>query len=657
MLSAKRLLLSAALIVILLAMALGWGLPAWKRHVVARQDDQLYQRAVAQLSRGEPVAALASIDQRANRASTQPSPGDRWVILETAAAVQTRSLTRLSSLLQRAPKVVLGNEEACLLLARGFLHARDQQEFDKVYSGWATNSAQAPRWLVLEVDGLLLHGKADLAMARLLSTNYPGAADVPRLTRLATLVARTNLTAGWNLLADANRRDPRSPDVRLFRAQILESLGKHPLARVEYVAAHLTDPGNPWLVDQLAEFYRRRGNPAAAVDLWARSLATVPTDFIALKWAFWSRVAVAGTNQPSFTLPQSALADLANHVRHLPAGQFLDEGVLQMHPAAERLANARPEFFWLPLVENLRQHRAEPALDLLRRNRFRNTSWAPELEWALIRLLSFRQLKTLNPPDLFGLPAGLDLTNRHAFFAELEAIAQQQKLGDPLPQATTRFLESDEAIALAFVAAGWLNTGLAMVADPLNPGNLTPEQAYTWAQALRYARGGKAARAFLEGQTRSPILDLLRGELYLSEGDTANVEPWLAGLRNRVDPTGRRALWLLATLALERGDWEAARQLVAQSSEFAATITGRELLARIQFASGDRDAAAREYARIAADSPDSMEARAFLAREAFTQKDWPTARRLTEEMLALRPDEIQLRANLLAIDEAEAATR
>ncbi|MCB1127496.1 MAG: hypothetical protein KDM81_13465, partial [Verrucomicrobiae bacterium] len=389
----------------------------------------------------------------------------------------------------------------------------------------------------------------------------------------------------------------------------------------------------------------------------AQSLTNNPVDFIALKWAFWRRVTAGETSVPELDDLAGTLAPLVHRILALPADRFWDDEVAMFPGVTDRLLRSRQEVFWLRLLEALRRQEFPEALDLLRHHPFTLHSWAPELERALLRLLALRQLDTLNPVGLPPFPPDRSLTNLHSFFARLEsAAAAETPATEGAPRART-FWDRPQAVALTWVAAGWLRAGLHLVPDPVHPGELEPADAYTWAQALRYSEGPEPALAFLQarpaGSVRSPELTLLQGELLLAVGRLEEAVALLEPLATGEFTAGIHAAWLLGTLAVDQSQPARAAAVLDANPAFAASVPGRELAARVALLNQDTNTARTLYTELAADS---IEGRMFRAREAFAQADWASARQLIEDLLVDVPDSIQLRSDLETIRQAEAGT-
>ena len=154
------------------------------------------------------------------------------------------------------------DEAASQLVARTFLHSRRSKDRPEFAS---TGGPTALPWMPWDGSPWMPMRSSSKESERRQSVfcspgDFPAPRMFPRLVRLALATSGSNLTTSWNYLADAAQLDPRNTEVRSFRAQILEQIGKDELARVEYVAAHVAEPQNPLLRDQLAEFYRRQGN-------------------------------------------------------------------------------------------------------------------------------------------------------------------------------------------------------------------------------------------------------------------------------------------------------------------------------------------------------------------------------------------------------------
>ncbi|MBL9174371.1 MAG: hypothetical protein JNL10_12605 [Verrucomicrobiales bacterium] len=640
-------LLAAALV----AIAVGaLGFRSWRDHVIRVRDESAFKAARRALEEHRATDALAIF--QAQDHSRSPLP---WGDIELAAYAGTRQLPRLIALYENSPDRVLRDEAASQLVARTFLHSRRPKDRARIREHWRTNgaSADAAGWFALDADALFLEGKPKEALRLLQSRRFPGADDVPRLVRLALATAGKDLTTSWNHLADAARLDPRNTEVRSFRAQILEQIDKPELARVEYVAAHVADPRNPLLRDQLAEYYRRQGNLDLALTTWEAALPAPSLDYLWLKARFWQRMVRPPEGSAPGKVPPGSLAPLVEFLGDLEPSQFWDAADLKLPPGGRRFGRDRQEVFWLQLAGHLQARQDKAAFELLSFQRSANASWDPDLERALGRLLSFRLQRTLNPSGVSMPGSGRKLEDLPPYFRELETLARQERDGGrawkPSPDTTT-FLLGDSAEGAAFLAAGWREAALRLLPDspaPGSPGWLD----YGFAQALRYNRSPQKALDFISGRPASPSLDVLRAELLIATGRPEEGLRVLAPISTQDSAEGFRAAWLLAMADLERKNPPGARQRVTAQPRLAHSPTGVEILAKAALAEGSKNEASRLYRQIATQS---VEARSFLAHEAFAQKDWDAARRWTTELIALMPDQLQLRENLEQIRRASA---
>lgn len=619
---------------------------AWRKAVMARLEEQAFSRATLLVKAGAPLGALACIDE-------EPRSDLRlaWSKLEFEAMVAARHIPRLVSAYGRDPKRVLAHEEASLLVARALVAARQRDGFTQLRDHWRGRELRQEWWLALDADLLGFDGKPREAEALLRSRKFEGEPESTRLVRLALLAAGRSLQESWALLDRAYELAPRNPEIRSFRAQILESINKSAQARVEYVSAHVADPKNPLLRDDLAEFYRRQGDYDLALRTWRDALALPAPDFIAVKEAFWSRLIQSGATPASRSKVQGSLAPLAEFINTLPSGCMWDAEAFGRLPQGERFARERAEVFWLQLIELLRTGGEKEATALLRENRFRDRSWRPDLETALSRILHFRRQGSLAALGVASTPGA---TNSHPFFQELERLSKAERVGGKatsVPADLTAFLNSGNAFAAAFLAAGWREAALSL-APPRVAEPVPIWFAYGWAQCLRYNRGNRIALESLSGQPSADEIIGLRGELMWAEKRLPEAFAELESIATHDSDSGQRAAWLLALGFIESNDLNRARRVIQGQRRLALSASGRALLARIALLSGSAGEAERMYQAIA---DESIEAGTFSARRAFERREWDAARRHTEALMKRLPDELQLRENLLAIDNAQRA--
>ena len=131
-----------------------FGLRAWRKHVVARQDTVAYQAATNALATGRFSDAYAIQSARI----PTPSP-HAWGQVELDALVGLRQLPKLVALYERTPDRILANEDASILVARAYLHARKPKELAELRARWAGRDKESLSWFLLDADNLLITEK------------------------------------------------------------------------------------------------------------------------------------------------------------------------------------------------------------------------------------------------------------------------------------------------------------------------------------------------------------------------------------------------------------------------------------------------------------------------------------------------------------------
>lgn len=611
--------------------------------MVDGQRERAVQKVDSLIAEGRWLEARGAVRAFWSSFGRDLSPGEskQWRRMDFRISEESGDLARLVWLQQQSPDIAREMESVCLLLVRTFAAAGQPEEAVKLREDWRGREAQPHLWMALDVDLLLAQGEHEEALALLRSQKFPGTSDVGRLLRLSFLNPKPD--GAWAELTVAWRADPTNPDVRSFRAQLLERAGAVQDARIEYVAALVANPEDPVRRDQLAEFYRRHGSNAAALQTWRDGLAPTAPDFLWLRVLFWQRL-WQGTGS---ALPEASLGNwtaLIGGLTKLSHDRFWHDGL--MSPAELRLASGRPEVEWLQLLELIRAGETKEAQ--LHLERFSDTAEAlAPVAWATIRSVLRWQLREL-APQYGEMPVAVSGTQAHALIDELRAWP-----GEGLSEETKRLLSGTRAWPALMLALGWSEAALKMVdgtelsQDPSLPSWVH----YGFAVALRQNRDAKAALAYLSNAPKVPYLELLTAEMKWSAGASA-ADSGLAALAKGEGAVGYRAAWLLALQALELGEWSQARDWINGQSELRQSLSGREMVARAALMSGDEAGAGRLYEGLGLES---LEAGMFLARRAFAEGRWQDAHDITEQLLARFPGELELRGNLEKIAQAEAA--
>jgi predicted Zn-dependent protease len=613
-----------------------WAVLQWRESVIAQQDEKARELATAHLAEGRAQAAVDMIRQ-------QPRPFRHadWQDLELRAFTETRAVSGLDRLYRQHPEILLHSEDGSLLLLRAWLAEGDSFSYEHLRSTWRGHENDPARWILLDADLMLKKGQRDEAKALLQQESLTGRNEAGRLLRLALLTATEDLPTAWTYLSLADQADPKNPEIHSARAQILEAAGRTANARVEYVSAVLSDPSNPLLRDQLAEFYRRKGNLDTAIKTWQDALPGASTDSMWVKALFWSKVVQPVQSPLPDEPPEGPHAALIGLLRTTPSDRFYNFDRNDSY----RLINSRPEAVWLGLLDYLKKDEELAARSLLESSSLAAYLLQPDLDTALRQILTFRRTAILpgwNPRDKTK-PGSVRC---HAFFTELKT------LGDApggASEKTMTLIQGPFAFSAACLAAGWREAGLVLWGGRPLTGDLPEWYIYALAQSLRYNRGPQDAAELLSSIPSTPLLEMLSAELLLQQAQYDDGCQKLHPLISRADEIGFRAAWLLAITRMEQGRTIDVPAILKQQPALENSVTGRELKARLALADGQIDQAETLYRALA---NESVEARVWLARRAVEKKNWDEARKLTQELLALMPDEMALRRSLVEIDAA-----
>lgn len=636
------------LILACLAIAGGAGFRVWRLKTAGRRELAALIEARALLNAGKPAEALALADTYSGR-SKDPS----WPRLQVHAVTQLQDLPRLALLFDRYPEEVLKDESASVLLARGFLQANMAPQLDRVRSAWRGHEHQVEAWRLLDADLLLLTGDIRKAekLLRVGQTNV--VTDAARLVRLALVTADRDLAGAAKLLDQAVALQPTNSIARWSRGEILERMGQLRLARVEYVSALASAPGNSYWRDQLAEFYLRSHNHDLALDTWSEAPAKPVPDYIQLKVRFFQRVVRPSPEISSGGTTPGELERLVQLLDGVKPGRFFDSDAFKRLPYASTYAAQRPEVFWLRVLDALQTGNEAAALDLLMTEPPKLQSWDPDLAGALLRVLYFRRKQSLNPSGV-AFTTSWGETNRPPLFALLERAAREE-LAAPDHRAKVSpdfiaLLKGSNIFSQIFLTSGWREASIQLRrsahVEPGEPDSLSA----AYAEALRLNRNPHAALDYLGNGALPIATTLVRAQLLVEVGRRDEAIAQLRGMAKHSSSAGVRAASLLAVDATDRKDYDLARRYVSEQPLLAQSDLGKEILARVALAD-NRAAEAEAIYRAIANT--SVEAKTWLARKAFSEGKREEARRIINESLALLPDSPQLRESLAVIDRTE----
>lgn len=619
----RWILVLAGLLVVLGAAAFFWHKAATERRVMGTMSV-----ARGLLEKGRPQEALVLFQ------ATKPPDADSasraaWFDLEVAIALANRQFEMLGRLCDRDPAGFARNPEAVAWIERIDMTrgGRAPAEGAGSTGAAAPTASNAP---LIGADKAILAGDPAAAKKVLESVKLEGNDEVNRLTRLALLEAG-NQDKAWELINQAYAIDPKNADVRTFAGNILEEKGAVDLARRDYVAAVVSEPANPRARDNLAEFYIRQGMLPQAVKTW---LETPPSDIAGifyLKAWFWNRVGL-GNLPPA---DPAAMGKLVATLASLPAGDFWSTTLNDVVTKSPLLAD-REETLWLRVLEELREGQDSAALRLLLGAQPEQTAHHAVLRASMQFLLEVRM--------------GVDANSR------IE-IPDGRKQGHPFWQWLADNKSHPEALRLPWViptllcVSGWPRAGV----DVCKPEALAdaPEwSAYALARSAQIVGDNARLKSFLAAiACDSPAMKVLRAEAAWTDNRGEDGRVILEGLLGQPD-AGYRAAFLLSMYYLNRSKPTDVRRVIALQPDFAASVAGREFLARAALGEGRDDEALAIYETLGDTSDD---ARIYLSRRAFQAKDWDRAETLVRSLIADHPNEPAFLDNLNKIVEAKKA--
>ena len=615
------------------------------------------------LNNSKPEEALEIIKEYSGSIDNHTENGKQWLDLLIRASEATLNFSQLVVLYEYYPQSFDSHEKASMIVGEIFINTSKFKEYQTLRDNWKGRETKPETWFVLDGDKLFLEGKRKEAIDFLNSKTFPGKADTARLVRLALMYSYEEPNKAWDYLNQAYQKDPENPEIRSYRAKLLETYGKNNLALIEYLAAIQTDPKNVYLRDQLAEFYLRQKQYPQALMVWLESLKPPSLDAIWVKTFFWSRMVIpVNIDWHAEKIPEGKYAPLAIYLVGLKPDQYWNEKAFDQLADGNTYLKTVQVTFWLRLVDALQRDDERAAAELLQYNPFQTVSWNAELETALTRILNYRKtgkfasdaadhavtFEDAKSPT----QAPTDKKFSHIFFSQLDQLANQK--GTPeVPQDLQDLLKGKEAFAAAFLAAGWNEAALALHQMAVLPNDYPDWVSVLITQAYRLNKSNELALKFALAQKETPALSLIIGELMISNKDLDAALEKLTPLTKVEGEVGYTASWLVGLIYIDKGQYDQAKSTINAQTTLSKDVLGKEMLARISLLEGNTAAAEGIYNSI---STTSSEAKSYLAKKAFEQKDWKKARELTEELLRDYPTNPLLQQNLTKIIEEQGKT-
>lgn len=624
-------------------------LKVWQTTAVESPERDMLKAQIL-LSKSKPYEALLVIKKHEDKVNNQTSDGKRWLELLITASEETPSPSQLQVIYEYFPEEFENREKAALIIANNYLHNNNFEGFEMLRLKWQGREKIQDSWLVLDADKLMMEGKRKDAEELLSSQSFLGKTDAKRLVRLALLSYNKYPKQSWDYLAEALLKDPRNPDIHVYRAKILEAAEMPYIAFSEYIAAVQSSGDNPTYRDYLAEFLTRYQDYPQALEVWSAGLNSYTSSEIWMKAWFWSKVAYpTAFNWKTSELPSDGLQPVLRYLVKLKPSEFWDAKEFSGLSDARTYAKNLQSLYWLQLLQDLKEGQDLSALNLLERQPFAATSWNPPLEKALKRILQYRLHGTFAVESLNSEMYVKDASPSIPFFYELEDLAHQEEIQGAafqVPPSMQALLTSQEVYSAALLAAGWKEAGITLHTLKVLPEAFPSWVALSIVQGLQLVQGIPQALEFARQQTNTPEMDLLIAQLLVEEGKLDEGLQVATSLVKDDSIIGVNASLLISLIYIEKKEYTNARNAIHVQPRLENEIAGREILARIALLQEDYDEADRLYKSLAGFSP---EAKAYFARKAMDKKDWSSARLLTEELIVQYPTNLALRQSLQTI--------
>jgi Tetratricopeptide repeat len=632
--------------------------------VLSNNPDEDYDKALSLINNGKPLKAIQIIKKYRGAIEKGTDNGNRWLDLFVKASVEIPDIRQLMILYQYRPEIFNTNEEASMMVAEAYLITGKMEEFHKIRDTWKGRETKTNDWLNIDADYFILDGKRDQAIELLSKQSFEGKDDIDRLLRLSLLNINDNPKKSWDYLVEANQKDPSNATILSYRARLLEATGQVALALSEYIAASAADPDNLALRDQLGEFFIRHKRYHQAVQVYEESLKSLePIDSILLKAIFLGKVIEPfDVEITSDDIPDGKINKLINFINNLKQYQFWNEETFSEIPNHQKYLDTQQVTWWLRLLSAIQNNNLTEAEELLQYNRFQDIAWSPEVSLALKRILNFQLNNTLSLENSPFTITSLEKKSgeesnqwKVGYFSQLNNLAEEQQINPDfeMPEDIHNLLSSPIAFSSALLAIGWDEAALSMQSTKIIPENFPEWVAYGFTQAFRKNKGDMQALEFATLQHQTPPIELLTGEIMLSQNNRDAAINQFERLISDDEKVGVRAAWLLSLVYLNDGDYVKAKEIINQNEKFSQSALGIEALARVALLEEDFPLADKLYKSI---EEQSAEAKSYLARQAYQEKNWDRARVLTIELLKEYPNSMVLRQNLLRIMEAQKDT-
>ncbi|WP_372364697.1 hypothetical protein [Candidatus Uabimicrobium sp. HlEnr_7] len=598
----------------------------WRDSVIVKQEKYRYHKAQQFYQEKDFRKSLIVAYTYKKILGKDKYRNSKWQHLEIKILQKLRNIPRLAFLYEQNPGLFLQYEQASIWVTRAFIESKLWKKHQKIAKQWRDKKTLTLQWFLLEIDALIKKQQQQKAREKLLSYSEKSPTHAEIWTRLALLeMEKNNLQKAWQYLENGYNYDSKNSDLRSFRGQILESLGKIKEARVEYVAAYLSDAKNPLAVDQLSEFYIRQDNYLAAINTWKNVDKNAPV-YIFQKLAFYQKIAV------DKKIKLDIDDDIVKTIIKLPKQIFWNKECSQIMTKHKNVY-----LYWLRTLNLIKNRQYDEALQWLQKNRTEN--FKPQLQNNLHRLLFYQKYQGFTQGGIAFLEVN-DRTSCCELCHSLDDKAKRERmqLSPGNNKEMLEFIKSPNAFAAQLLCFNWLEAAVSLHQE-LSNDDIPEWYARRIMHAMSIVRSKESAIDFAKKYPKMTSVQLLKAEILISIN---NIASGLSILKNLASKE-QRAAWLLSLYHLQQRKYKLAEKYLHLHKSFFTSVLGQEIQARIFIFQGNKQKAEHIYVNIATKS---VEAKVFLAKEAFARRDWEEAEKWTQILQQEFPEQTKFSENM-----------
>lgn len=592
------------------------------------------------LHRQHPLKALQILSQLPLNPSIDPQIEQERLRLTLNAAALLGDEAILNDLFKYKPDLFAHKEGAALMLAPRLLLLGDFAGFEALMEPFLSKPKRSPEWQLLKADSLALQHQPGEAIKLLEEMRTAGEYESQRQLRLALLAENDHPKVAFERLTKAMKVQPSNSDLHFFRAQLLENGSKSDLAALELKQASEKSPENPFYRQELVDHYLRLGKFPKAYQALQNFNVAISSSPLWIDAILLDRVYKPfATHFDGQYLPHDREAPLLRYLLTIDRAEYWDQAALKPQPLVAKLAEQSPEVLWLHELSFLKRDEEKEALEFLVEHPLLEQLY-PQLYHGLQTLLTYR----LTPAKIKQPAEVLKTTLKaedHPFLQSLAAL--------PYNPEMQLLLSSDASIPALFLAAGWNEAAIRLNPMTTFPKELPKWIAFTYTQALKENRGPLAALEFAQAQPKSLQLEFLIAEIQIQQGKADEAEATLKQLAKSPGKLGEQSTKLLTDFYISQNAWKKAAEALSLNQTFAASLAGKERLAKVYIKLNQGTEAEAIYQTIL---NQSEEAKSYFAVKAFQNKDYKQALALTKQLLQQHPYRQDLKTQLQKINEA-----